>query len=140
MALNERFIADTSALSRMKAPTVAAVLGPLVASGEVATCAMVEMEVLFSAQGANDLERTLVRRQAAFRWIPIEQRDFDRAIEVMAALARRNQHRSAKIPDLVTAAVAERAGLAVMHYDEDFDRISAVTGQPVCWVVPRGSV
>ena len=55
MALNERFIADTSALSRMKAPAVGAVLGPLVASGDVATCAMVEMEVLFSAIGANDL-------------------------------------------------------------------------------------
>lgn len=140
MALNERFIADTSALSRMKVPAVGAVLGPLVASGEVATCAMVEMEVLFSAVGANELDRTLARRRAAFRWIPIQQRDFDRAIEVIAELARRNQHRSARIPDLVTAAVAERAGLAVMHYDEDFDRISAVTGQAVCWVVPHGSL
>jgi predicted nucleic acid-binding protein len=140
VALNERFIADTSALSRMRVPAVESLLGPLIASGEVATCAMVEMEVLFSALGARDLERTLASRRVALRWIPIEQRDFDRAIEVMIELARRNQHRSAKIPDLVTAAVAERAGLAVMHYDEDFDRISAVTGQVVSWVAPRGSL
>ncbi|HEX4213299.1 MAG TPA: PIN domain nuclease [Candidatus Dormibacteraeota bacterium] len=140
MALTEQFIADTSALSRMKAPAVAETLGPLIAGGRVATCAMVEMEVLFSALGANDLDRTLVRRRAAFRWVPIKQPDFDRAIEVMAALARRNQHRSAKIPDLVTASVAERNGLAVIHYDEDFDRIAAVTGQAVRWVVPRGSI
>lgn len=124
----------------MRVPAVESLLGPLIASGEVATCAMVEMEVLFSALGAQDLERTLASRRVALRWIPIEQRDFDRAIEVMIELARRNQHRSAKIPDLVTAAVAERAGLAVMHYDEDFDRISAVTGQVVSWVAPRGSL
>ena len=140
MALTEQFVADTSALSRMKSPAVANTLGPLIAGGKVATCAMVEMEVLFSALGANDLDRTLSRRRAAFRWIPVEQADFDRAIEVMTALARGNQHRSAKIPDLITASVAERAGLAVIHYDEDFDRISAVTGQPARWVVPRGSV
>jgi hypothetical protein len=28
----------------------------------------------------------------------------------------------------------------VLHHDTDFDRIAAVTGQPVEWVVPRGSV
>jgi len=30
--------------------------------------------------------------------------------------------------------------VAVVHYDGDFDLISAVTGQPTQWVVPRGSV
>jgi hypothetical protein len=28
----------------------------------------------------------------------------------------------------------------VLHYDDDYDRIAAVTGQPAQWVVPRGSV
>jgi hypothetical protein len=28
----------------------------------------------------------------------------------------------------------------VLHYDSDFDHISAVTGQPTEWVVPQGSV
>ena len=44
------------------------------------------------------------------------------------------------MPDLLIAAVAERAGLSVLYYDEDFDRIAAVTGQPTEWVVPRGSL
>jgi predicted nucleic acid-binding protein len=116
---------------------VAAALRPLLMGGEVATCAMVETEILFSARSAADLEKTLARRRMALDWIPIEQRDFDRAIDVMAELARSGFHRSAKLPDLITAAVAERAGLTVIHYDEDFDRISSVTGQPVRWVVPR---
>jgi len=38
------------------------------------------------------------------------------------------------------AACAQRHGVTVLHYDGDFDLIAEVTGQPVQWVVPRGSV
>jgi predicted nucleic acid-binding protein len=38
------------------------------------------------------------------------------------------------------AAAAELAGLTVLHYDDDFDRIAAVTGQRCEWVVPSGSI
>jgi len=37
------------------------------------------------------------------------------------------------------AAVAERHGVRVLHYDRDFDLIAEVTGQPVEWVVPYGT-
>lgn len=55
----------------------------------------------------------------------------DRAVEVQLLLADRGQHRAPSIPDLVVAATAELAGLVVLHHDEDFDLIAAVTGQPV---------
>jgi predicted nucleic acid-binding protein len=45
-----------------------------------------------------------------------------------------------KIPDLLVAAAAEEAGLTVLHYDTDFDTISAVTGQACEWVTPPGTV
>jgi predicted nucleic acid-binding protein len=64
---------------------------------------------------------------------------FKRAIAVQGELARRGQHRL-PIPDLVIAAAAEAEGLTVLHYDSDFDRIAAVTRQPVEWVVPKGTV
>jgi len=32
------------------------------------------------------------------------------------------------------------AGLVVLHYDHDFDRIAAVTGQPTEWILPAGTV
>ena len=54
--------------------------------------------------------------------------------------AARSQQRGAKIADLLIAAAAESAELVVLHYDHDFDLIAAVTGQPVEWVVPAGSV
>jgi predicted nucleic acid-binding protein len=69
----------------------------------------------------------------------ILQADFDRAIEVMGALALRGRHRVA-LPDLIIAAVAERGSLIVLHYDDDFERIAAVTGQVMEWVVPKGTV
>jgi hypothetical protein len=28
----------------------------------------------------------------------------------------------------------------VLHYDQDFDQIGKVTGQPCEWVVPAGSI
>lgn len=55
-------------------------------------------------------------------------------------LAERSQHRAVTLPDLLIAACAERAGLTVLHYDADFDRIAEVTGQATEWIVPRGSV
>lgn len=58
----------------------------------------------------------------------------------MELLARRGHHRGASIPDLLIAAIAERTGLTVLHYDRDFDLIAAATGQRMEWVVPRGSV
>ena len=63
-----------------------------------------------------------------------------RALEVQALLAERSQHRGVSVPDLLVAACAERAGLIVLHYDSDFDRIAEFTGQGTRWVVPRGSV
>lgn len=58
----------------------------------------------------------------------------DRAIEVQLLLADRGQHRAPSIPDLMVAAIAELAGLVVLHYDKDFDLIAKVTGQPVEWL------
>jgi predicted nucleic acid-binding protein len=43
-------------------------------------------------------------------------------------------------PDLLIAAAAESAGIPVLHYDEDYDRIEAITGQAMRWVRPRGSL
>ena len=48
--------------------------------------------------------------------------------------------RGRKVPDLLIAAAAEESGLAVLHYDADFDLIARVTGQRCEWVVPPGTI
>jgi predicted nucleic acid-binding protein len=45
-----------------------------------------------------------------------------------------------KIADLIIASAGEAAGATLLHYDADFDRIAKVTGQPVSWIAPRGSL
>jgi predicted nucleic acid-binding protein len=42
--------------------------------------------------------------------------------------------------DLLLAAVAERAGLTMLHRDRDFDQIAAITGQAVEAVAPLGTL
>jgi predicted nucleic acid-binding protein len=135
-----RYLVDKSAYARMRTPEVRAILAPLIEAGEVAICGMITLEILYSARSLTDLEAVRSELRAALTNIPLEERDFDRAIEVIAALAIQGQHRAAKLPDLLIAAVAERANLTVLHYDEDFERIATVTGQPMQWVVLRGSV
>lgn len=134
-----RYLADTSAVSRMRSPAVDARLAPLLESADVATCSVVELEVLYSTRNAAELRATEERRRA-LPIVPMLQTDFDRAAEVMGTLAARGQHRSVGIPDLLIAAAAERAGVTLVHYDSDFDAIASVTHQPTEWVVPRGSV
>ena len=134
-----RYLVDKSALARMTSDLVRARLAPLIRSGAIATCSIVDLEVLYSARDHEEHERIRVRRLLAYEQIPLTQQIFDRAVEVQGALARTGHHRL-PIPDLVVAAAAESADRIVLHYDADFDRIAAVTGQPVEWVVTRGAV
>ena len=134
-----KYIADKSALARLKHPAVAAVLSPLLVGGDVVTCSVIELEVLFSARTHADLVTTRARRMA-LPSVELSQTDFDRAVDVLERLARSGHHRAAGIPDLLIAAVAERYALTVLHYDKDFDLIAKVTGQSMEWVVPAGSV
>lgn len=111
----------------------------MIASGELATCSVIELEILYSTRSANDLRATNDERSAIPR-VAMVQSDFDRATRVMERLADRGRHRSVGIPDLLIAAVAERADLTLLHYDSDFDTVASVTRQATEWVVPRGSV
>jgi predicted nucleic acid-binding protein len=119
---------------------VAARLLPLAATAQLATCSIVDLEVLSSAH--DGVEHRAIRRdrRLGYHLVPITQADFERAIEVQGQLAERGLHRAVAIPDLLIAAVAERAGLVVLHYDRDYERIAGCTGQPQEWVAEPGSV
>ena len=119
-------------------PEVAAILDPLAERRQVGRCTMFEVEALYSARSQVALAQ--VRLQQSFPLVATHQADWDRVIEIMVTLAETGRHRAAKIPDLIIAAVAERADLTVLHYDRDFEIIASVTGQPMHAVVPLGSL
>jgi hypothetical protein len=138
VALTARYLADKSALARFPVPTVNARLRPLLEDGEIATCAIVDLEVLYSSRNLADYEEILEERRSLDA-APITPEVMATAVDLQHELARSGQHR-VPIPDLVISAAALKANLVVLHYDSDFERIAAVGGAAHDWVVPQGSV
>lgn len=125
-------------LTRLKDPAVRAALEPLAATDSVARAGISDLEIGFSARSAKEWD-SLIESLRTLGLIETEASHLRRARQVQRLLAARGQ-RGRKIPDLLVAAAAEDAGLVVLHYDADFDLISAVTGQLCEWVVPAGSI
>jgi predicted nucleic acid-binding protein len=133
---------DTSALIlAARVPEVGALLADAVATDELAISEPILLEYLNGARNVAEYAR-FAAGFAAVRQLPATAADWQRALEVHATLAGTGpgHQRSVRIADLVIAAVAERHGVPIAHYDEDFDRIAAITGQATRWVAPRGSV
>ena len=112
-----------------------------VVAGQIATCAMVKLELLYSARNPQEFQAMRAELDA-LPDCPLEPAGWDRALHVYRQLADRGglYQRSVRHPDLLIAAAAEDAGVPVLHYDEDYDRISAITGQPTEWLAPRGTL
>ena len=132
------YLVDTSAFARLPQPRVAAAFAPLAAAGRVAVCAPVAFELGFTARSAAE-HADIMGRLEAFETAPVTEGDHRRAFEIQLLLARRGQHRALSLVDALVAAVAESRSLAVLHYDADFELVSAATGQPNQWIVPRGT-
>jgi predicted nucleic acid-binding protein len=133
---------DTSALIlAARDRTVGRIVARSVAADEVALSAPILLEYLNGARSLEEYDRFDLGLRAA-RLIRATAEDWDRALDVHRALAGSGpgHQRSVRLPDLIIAAAAEREILPIVHYDEDYDRIATITGQPTRWVVPRGSV
>jgi predicted nucleic acid-binding protein len=134
------YLADTSLMVQQgRNPGVRARYERLLIEGRIALCQMTAMEWINNAadpQGSAALAMAI----KAHRWLDVTPGSMDRAMAVHLELAALSQHRNVSLPDLIVAATAETHGATVLHYDADFDRIAAVTGQPVEWVAPRGSL
>jgi hypothetical protein len=131
-------LVDTSVLTRLGRGAVRTAIESLAAAGQVARAGISDLEVGFSARNLGEWTR-LISALAAFPLIETDATHMRRARQVQRLLASRGL-RGRKVPDLLIAAAAETSGLAVLHYDADFDVISRVTGQPCEWVVPAGTI
>ena len=126
------WLIDKSALVRLAASPDAGQWAARVERGLVRITTVTRLEVGYSARSGADLRAGL--REPPLSAMPVEYLTpaiEDRAVEVLALLADRGQHRAPSIPDLIIAAAAELAGLTVLHVDKDFEVIAGITGQPV---------
>lgn len=136
--MSERFLIDNSALQRWRKPKVAEVLDPLHEDGVLAVCGPVEMEVMYSARNDNDAKR-LHWFLSGFDYLPMPDEVWDRAKDIQRQAIAKGNHRALSMPDLLIAAAAERHAVTVLHYDQDYDMIAAITGQPMKWVTEAGT-
>jgi predicted nucleic acid-binding protein len=129
---------DTSVLTRLRVPAVRAAIEEPAQRGELARAGISDLEVGFSARNAVEWDR-LADALEVFELVESTAEHLRRARQTQRLLASKHR-RGRKVPDLLVAAAAEARGLAVLHYDADFDLIAAVTGQSCRWVVPAGSI
>lgn len=134
-------LADTSVWARKQNPAIRAWFEAAIAAGDIAICDMVALELLHSASKPETYRRVEDALEA-MPWLRMGGAEWSRARQVYRILSDRGQatHRAVKHADLLIAAAAEVAGIELVHYDQDFDLIAEVTGQPARWVRPRGSI
>jgi hypothetical protein len=131
-------LVDTSVIARLGVPSVKAVIGPLVSDGRVGRAGITDLEVGFSSRNAREWDADMADL-SIFSLVETTAEHFQRARHVQRLLASRSL-RGRKVPDLLIAAAAEASGLALLHYDADFEQIGRVTGQSCEWIVPRGTI
>jgi predicted nucleic acid-binding protein len=131
-------LVDTSVLTRLDRPDVRDAIQPKAERGELARAGISDLEIGYSARSAPEWDQ-LAEALQLFDLVETTSEHVRRARQVQRLLASKHQ-RGRKVPDLLIAAAAEAEGLTVLHYDADFDRIAAVTGQPTEWVTSPGTI
>src|ERR1700744_205308 len=86
MAAVARYLADTSALARLHCPAVSAVLVPLIESGVVATCGVIEFELGWATRNSAEFDQVRSDRDAGYEWLATHDVDWRRALDVQAYL------------------------------------------------------
>lgn len=106
----------------------------------VSVCLPFLLEAGYSARSARDHAATL-RALLAFPRAEPDAATTDRALEAQRQLAGSGHHRLPPV-DLIIAALADRHGLGVLHYDADYDVIAERTGLEFdsVWLAPRGTL
>jgi predicted nucleic acid-binding protein len=108
-------------------------------SGEIFLCAPVRLELLYSARSKSEYA-LLADELDGLPVLALDRQAAALAPRTQARLAAIGQHRGPRPIDVLIAAIAERHGAVLLHYDRHFDTIARVTGQQTEWLARRGSL
>jgi predicted nucleic acid-binding protein len=135
---------DNSAWARLSAPALQGARADEIADaleeGRIAVCLPFLLEAGYSARSASEHEELLGELTA----LPMLRIDADverRALDAQRQLARAGHHRLPPV-DLLVAALADRHGVGVLHYDRDYDIVAARTDLRFAsvWLAERGTL
>jgi hypothetical protein len=130
------FLLDKSAheLAR-RHPDARRTFETMAVTGVLATCAIVELEILYSARNHADHRRLKTYLHQQCVWLETSDDTLSAAVDLQGAMLAAGMHRK-PIPDLIIAAVAQEHDAVVVHHDRDFDDIAFVaTGLRTRWIV-----
>lgn len=102
-------------------------------------CDLVVLELTRLAPN-EERARGVAERLDAFESVSMPGKLWNRAREVQILLAPKGDHRRVPPADLLLAAAAEAAGIPLVHYDRDYERVATVTGLRHMWMVADGSL
>jgi predicted nucleic acid-binding protein len=134
------FVADKSAWARSHKAAVRDEWARALEAGQIATCQITELELLYSARNATEFAE-IEAELSILRLLPVTQTVCEAAVLALRELAANSDgyHRVSP-PDALVAATAAEAGLGVLHYDGHFDRLSEVLDFESKWIAVAGSV
>jgi predicted nucleic acid-binding protein len=105
----------------------------------VLVCDLVVLELTRLAPN-EDRARDVAGRLDAFESVPMPGTLWGHAREIQLLLAPEGDHRRVPPADLLLAAAAEAAGVPLVHYDRDYERVATVTDLQHTWMVADGSL
>jgi predicted nucleic acid-binding protein len=109
------------------------------AAGRVLVCDLVVLELTRLAPNKGRA-RDVAERLQSFEFVPMPSELWSRAREIQLLLSGEGYHRRVPPADLLLAAAAETAGVPLVHYDRDYERIAGVTDLRHEWFVEDGSL
>lgn len=135
------FIVDKSAWERARKQAVLqAEWSEAARAGQLRTCAVTKLELLYSTRTSAEFEEWAAAL-SAFAEVPVTRTVCNAALGAMAELAGMSDGRHRiDPPDYLIAAAAQDVGVGVLHYDRHFDRLSTVLAFESRWIAPAGSV
>lgn len=120
-------------------PELAPWFNEQVAGGRVLVCDLVVLELVRLAPNQKRA-RAVAERLDAFEAVAMGAELWGRARELQGLLAADADHRRVPPVVLLIAATAEQAGVPLVHYDRDYERIAEVGALRHHWLVPDGTL
>jgi predicted nucleic acid-binding protein len=110
-----------------------------VTAGRVLICDLIALELIRLTPNASRAQAVAARLDA-FESIPMETELWERARESQTLLSANGDHRRVPPVDLLIGAAAERAGVPLVHYDRDYERLAQISALQQRWFVPDGAL
>jgi predicted nucleic acid-binding protein len=109
-------------------------------SGRIGTCLPFLLEAGYSARSARE-HAQLLAELLSLPHYGFDEAAEQRALDAQTQLARIGHHRLPPV-DLLIAALADRHGLGILHYDHDYDLIAEKTDLRFdsVWLADRGTL